>query len=175
MKTLNTLAAGLGALGALGAFVALAPWLATPHVQTVGTSSLLAAVPAMAAGRSSQALPVARVPQPGPQAVNDTLYALESAVAAARARGADENALYRLRASGLPAQTIAMLTERERAEQAWTLRLVQWRAESARLHNDAAALQALQDRLFTKEEQGRLGAYTESAAPQLRFNQDDQG
>jgi hypothetical protein len=96
------------------------------------------------------------------------LHAVELAVQRARAAGAGEDEVYRLRAEALPAQTIAMLTEREQAEQQWMRRIAAWHAERAKLDpGDAAALQALRARMFDADEQIRVDAYEPSRAPRL--------
>lgn len=107
------------------------------------------------------------VPVPAPARENP-LYAVETKVRGARAGGAGEDEVYRLRAAALPAQTIAQITERELAEQQWLRRVDAWRAERARLaQRDTAALAALRERRFSADEQAQLDAYERSDTPQL--------
>jgi hypothetical protein len=95
-------------------------------------------------------------------------YAVESAVQKARAEGAGENEVYRLRAAALSTQAIADMTEREEAEKRWQLRLAAWRAERAQLDPaDGAALRALRERRFKADEQAWLDANEPVASPQL--------
>lgn len=96
---------------------------------------------------------------------SDSAYAVESAVQKARAEGAGENEVYRLRAAALSTQAIADITEREEAEKRWQLRLAAWRAERAQL--DPAAVQALRERRFSANEQAWLDANEPVSSPQL--------
>jgi len=114
-------------------------------------------------------VPDAAMPRQAAPAANQApLHAVEMAVQRARAGGAGEDEVYRLRSRALPAQTIAMLTEREQAEQQWTLRVDAWRAERAKLDpDDAAAQRALRMRMFGADEQTRLDAYEAGDVPRL--------
>lgn len=84
------------------------------------------AMPAAAPSNGTPAqAPPSAVPTP-----QQSLYQAESAVRKARLAGASENEVYRIRAAALPAQTIALLSEREQAESQWkeqavSLQLVQ--------------------------------------------------
>ena len=107
------------------------------------------------------------LPAPTP-AVAGSPYEVEQAVQKARARGAGENEVYRLRAAALSTQVIAALTERERAEKLWQQRVDAWHAERVALNQaDAAALRALRERLFSADEQKLLDAAEPSGTPQL--------
>lgn len=64
------------------------------------------------------AAPAAPVPAPA-QAAQRTVIQTERQVAALRRQGGDENAVYRLRSSILPAALVASLMERESAEARW--------------------------------------------------------
>ncbi|MES2317094.1 MAG: lipase secretion chaperone [Pseudomonadota bacterium] len=98
----------------------------------------------------------------------EPLPAVETAVGKARAGGAGEDEVYRLRAAALSTQTIARLTEREEAEKHWLLRLAAWRAERALINQaDPAALQALRERLFSADERTRLDANEPVTTPTL--------
>jgi hypothetical protein len=103
-----------------------------------------------------------------PAASREDLLAVELAVQKARARGDGEGEAYRLRAASLSTQTIALLTERELAEQAWMQRVAAWRAQTGR--TDAAGQQALRERLFSPEEQTRLQAYEVAETPTLKLH-----
>jgi len=111
------------------------------------------------------ALPIAPVHVPGKKAAAVSINKVEAAVRDARARGADEGEVYRLRASSLTAQDIAMLGEREQAEKAWLERVDAWRKASADL--DEAGRKRLRDDMFSEAEQAELATYETSAAPQL--------
>jgi hypothetical protein len=116
--------------------------------------------------RDMAAMPLPAAPPA--QVVERSTYAVESAVQRARANGEGEDAAYRLRAAALSTRMIAMLTEREQAEQQWMGRVDAWRAQRAMLNPaDGAALQALRKRLFSDDEQTRLDTYEQSATPQL--------
>lgn len=122
-------------------------------------------LPENAAARTAN---VAAARPAAPASHRQPLHAVESAVRLARDAGAGEDEVYRLRAGALPAQTIAMLTEREQAEQLWMRRIATWHAQRAKLDpGDGAALQALRTRMFNAEEQTRLDAYEPTAAPRL--------
>lgn len=103
-----------------------------------------------------------------PQPAVASLYSVEYAVQQARAGGAGEDEVYRIRAGALSARTIGLLTEREQAEQLWKQRLQAWRAAQATLNPaDSIAQQALRDRLFDAEEQARVDAAEPVLSPRL--------
>jgi lipase chaperone LimK len=88
------------------------------------------------------------------------ILTLEANVQQARSRGADDNEVYRLRASTLSTEAAARLAEVDREETDWQRRIAAYRA--ARIQSpaaDAAALQQLRDAQFTPQEQKRLDAY----------------
>ena len=148
--------------------VALAACLLLAATQTPsGEAPQVPGKPAQVGARPVQAVPAAAVEPVAakPVQASDKLHAVEMAVQKARAAGAGEDEAYRLRAAALPAATIAMLTEREQAEKHWLRRVEAWRAAAAGLnHADAAALR---ERLFSADEQARLGAYEPGDSPQL--------
>lgn len=113
---------------------------------------------------AASAVPLAPVHVPA-QVAAVSINTVESAVRDARARGADEGEVYRLRAAALTARTIAMLGEREQAEQAWLKRVVAWRSASANL--DEAGRKRLRDELFSEAEQAQLATYESTDAPLL--------
>lgn len=86
------------------------------------------------------------------------LHAVEAAVRAARLRGADENEIYRLRASQLPAAQVASLVAMEAAEASWSVRVAEFRRQCASGAGCATER-------FTPEERARLRSYE---APALR-------
>ncbi|HEY1151794.1 MAG TPA: lipase secretion chaperone [Pseudoduganella sp.] len=87
------------------------------------------------------------------------LLSLETSVAEARARGADDNEVYRLRAAALSPEAAARLAEVDREELEWQRRIAAYRAERNRLDGEPGALQRLRDERFTRQEQRRLAAY----------------
>ncbi len=90
------------------------------------------------------------------------------AVAAARARGAGEDEVYRIRAASLPARTIAMLDEREQAEKIWKRRVQVWHdANAALAPGDEAGRKRLREQLFNEEERALLQSAPQSGTPQL--------
>lgn len=159
-------------VAAIGAAAALAFALLPAREEALVASLAPGAKTVRSPDGRPDAVGPAPAPDPAPAAAvpQDRLYETERAVAQARAAGAHENEVYRLRAASLSARDIAILHEREQAEKEWNRRIAAWSAERARLQHDPAALQALQDRLFSKEEQTRLGAYTISAVPQLKLD-----
>lgn len=107
-------------------------------------------------------------PIPTGAAAQPSLHAVELAVQRLRAAGAGEDEVYRLRAGALPARTIAILTEREQAEQQWMRRIAAWRAERAKLDpGDSAAQRALRTSMFSADEQTRLDADEPGDVPRL--------
>jgi lipase chaperone LimK len=84
---------------------------------------------------------------------------LEQQVDAARAGGAGEDDIFRLRAAALDPQAAARLAQLDQEQAAWQRRIAAYRAQSSRMGGDPAALQRLRDNIFTPEEQKRLGAY----------------
>ncbi|HJV00753.1 MAG TPA: lipase secretion chaperone [Burkholderiaceae bacterium] len=109
---------------------------------------------------------------------------MEAEVQTLRQQGADEQAVYRLRAHRVNAQMAAQLAEREQAETAWQRRVQAYRAERDLLATSSrdgsgdatgnADVQAAQVRLraqrFTPDEQARLDASLPPAQPQLRLD-----
>lgn len=88
------------------------------------------------------------------------ILTLEAAVQSARAQGADDNEVYRLRAAALSPEAAARLADVDREEADWQRRIVTWRAERARLPAaDEAGQQQLRNERFTPQEQKRLTAY----------------
>lgn len=91
------------------------------------------------------------------------VLALEQTVAQARAQGADENDIYRLRASSFSPAAADRLAELDRDEADWQRRISSYQ-KSRRLlreqgRTQAEALQQLRDASFSAAEQLRLGAY----------------
>lgn len=87
---------------------------------------------------------------------------LDASVRTLRAQGADENEVYRLRASTFTPAAAARLAELDREESQWQQRIIAYQAKKASLPGgaqDAAAVQQLRDASFTPDEQRRLGAY----------------
>lgn len=113
---------------------------------------------------------------PAPGVMPARLAAIESAVQALRRQGADEQAVYRLRTTALPAATAAQLAEREQAETAWQRRVQTYRAERDRLaasgnaaaDGDGGALAQLRAQRFAPDEQARLDASLPPSQPLLR-------
>jgi hypothetical protein len=102
-----------------------------------------------------------------PAAAAPTLFEVETEVAALRARGAGEEAVYRLRALSLPARSVAMLMEREQAEKGWAQRLEAYRAAQQRIPaSDTAQQKRLRETAFSPAEQALLDAAA-PAVPQL--------
>ncbi|MTW13703.1 lipase chaperone [Pseudoduganella eburnea] len=84
---------------------------------------------------------------------------LEQQVASARAAGASEDDIYRLRASAIDPQAAGRLAQLDQEQAEWQRRIAAYRAASVNLAGNQAAIQQLRDRLFTPGEQKRLGAY----------------
>ncbi|MFA9219279.1 MAG: lipase secretion chaperone, partial [Sphingomonadaceae bacterium] len=85
---------------------------------------------------------------------------LEEAVLQARAAGAGDNDIYRLRSSALSPAAAARLADLDREQADWSRRISQYQAGRQQLTvPDGAALQQLRDTLFSPDEQKRLGAY----------------
>lgn len=89
---------------------------------------------------------------------------LEEAVQQARAQGAGDNEIYRMRATAFTPEAAARLADLDREEADWARRIAQYKAERQQLASpgaapDAAALQHLRDTLFSADEQKRLDAY----------------
>ncbi len=89
---------------------------------------------------------------------------LEEAVQQARAQGAGDNEVYRMRATALSPQAAARWADLDREEADWARRIAQYRMQRQQLASpgasaDPAALQQLRDVLFSADEQKRLGAY----------------
>jgi lipase chaperone LimK len=84
---------------------------------------------------------------------------LEEQVAAARAAGASEDDIFRLRAAAVDLPAASRLAQLDQEQAAWLRRIAAYRSESGRLGAHPAALQQIRDSLFTPGEQNRLGAY----------------
>ncbi|CAN7375358.1 lipase secretion chaperone [Pseudoduganella sp. LjRoot289] len=91
---------------------------------------------------------------------------LEESVQQARAQGAGEHDVYRLRAAALSPEAASRLAEVDREEADWQRRIAQYQAGRRQLpdaaagaEGDGSARQALRNSLFSPEEQRRLGAY----------------
>lgn len=84
---------------------------------------------------------------------------LEEQVASARAGGASEDDIFRLRASAIDPQAASRLAQLDQAQKEWLRRIAAYRSASANLAGNQAAIQQLRDSLFTPGEQKRLGAY----------------
>jgi lipase chaperone LimK len=87
---------------------------------------------------------------------------LEAAVSQARAQGADDNEIYRLRATALSPSAAARLADVDREEADWQRRISAYQTQLRQLQqsaSDANALQQLRDAGFTPDEQKRLPAY----------------
>lgn len=104
------------------------------------------------------------------------LVATEQAVREMRAQGADEDAIYRLRATTLTAEAATQLARMEREEATWQARVDAYLSERDKLVtagdgvadvDPSLALQQLRDAHFTAEEQQRLNAYEAAAMPRL--------
>ncbi len=165
MKTWKNIVLGAAVLGVLACGFLMrddpqAPVTSQPLAAAVqGSAPMLAPVVA-AAGNAPEATPA---PAPAP-----TLYSVEQAVAQARARGASDDEVYRIRSKGLPAQTIAQLAEREQAEKVWAQRLQAWREARAKLDpSDEAGIRRLREQLFNAEERALLATSEQSTTPQL--------
>lgn len=104
-------------------------------------------------------LPVeARAERDAPAAV----IRLEDTVAKARAQGADDNDIYRLRAATLSSSAADRLAEVDREQADWQRRISTYQTQRQQLLQSAssqAALQQLRDAGFTPAEQKRLPAY----------------
>jgi len=89
---------------------------------------------------------------------------LEESVQQARAGGADDNEVYRMRAAAFSPAAAARLADVDREEADWQRRIVAYQAQRKQLLGAAAppseaALQQLRDAGFSPDEQKRLGAY----------------
>jgi lipase chaperone LimK len=89
---------------------------------------------------------------------------LEEAVQQARAQGAGDNEIYRLRATTLSPAAADRLSQLDHDEVDWARRIAQYKLERQQIMDgntvfDPAALQHLRDSIFTSDEQRRLGAY----------------
>lgn len=91
------------------------------------------------------------------------VLALEQSVAQARAQGADENQIYRMRASSFSPAAADRLAELDRDEADWQRRISSYQKSRHTLleqgGNQTQALQQLRDASFSPAEQLRLGAY----------------
>jgi lipase chaperone LimK len=84
---------------------------------------------------------------------------LEEQVESARAGGASEDDIFRLRASAIDTQAASRLAQLDLEQKEWLRRIAAYRSASANLPGNPAAIQQLRDSLFTPGEQKRLGAY----------------
>jgi len=87
---------------------------------------------------------------------------LEESIAAARAQGADDNEVYRLRSTALSPAAAARLADVDREEADWQRRISTYQEQRRELQHAAApeaALQQLRDTGFSATEQKRLPAY----------------
>ncbi|MYM26066.1 lipase chaperone [Duganella sp. FT135W] len=87
---------------------------------------------------------------------------LEESVTAARARGADDNEVYRLRSAAISPAAAARLADVDREEADWQRRISSYQSQRRQLQQTAAneaAFQQLRDSTFSAEEQKRLPAY----------------
>jgi len=111
-------------------------------------------------------------PLPGEASAPDLLVHTEQAVRQARARGASEDDIYRLRAAGLSAATATQLADMEREEAAWQARIGAYFVERDRLLANASAVPAdellhqLRDARFSAAEQQRLTAFEDAGLTQ---------
>jgi len=88
------------------------------------------------------------------------ILTLEAAVRQARARGAGDSDIYRLRAAALSPEAATRLAGVDREEAGWQRRIAAYRQSRAKIPvGDATALQQLRDAQFTPQEQKRLAAY----------------
>jgi lipase chaperone LimK len=102
--------------------------------------------------------PAARADREAPAAV----LRLEESVSAARAQGADDNEIYRLRSAALSPAAASRLAEVDREEGEWQRRIAAYQAQRRQLQQQSAgeaALQQLRDSGFSTAEQKRLPAY----------------
>ncbi|WP_420473913.1 lipase secretion chaperone [Noviherbaspirillum sp. ST9] len=132
--------------------------------------SFVRALPADAgnqpARESSPPVVTVELPQPEPAAVQaGNAFQTEAAVRRMRAQGASEDEVYRARAAAMGAESAATLARLDQEEALWQQRVATYLAQRQASAADPATLQALRDRLFTAEEQGRLAAYEPAPAP----------
>jgi lipase chaperone LimK len=83
---------------------------------------------------------------------------MQEAVERMRAAGADDDAIFRMRAEAFGADAAGRLAEVDREEAGWKQRIAAYLAQRRRL-NDEAAVAALRSRMFSEEEQRRLAVY----------------
>lgn len=89
---------------------------------------------------------------------------LEEAVQQARANGADDNEVYRMRAAAYSPAAAARFADLDREEADWKRRITTYQAQRKQLMDSGSppspeTLQQLRDEAFTPDEQKRLGAY----------------
>ena len=107
---------------------------------------------------------------PHEQAATESAAPEPAAVTAANAFGTEEN-VRRMRAHGASddevyrARAAATLARLDREEVLWQQRVAAYLFERQANAGNSLALQALKDRLFTLEEQGRLAAYEPAPMP----------
>lgn len=115
---------------------------------------------------SGRPVALAESPQPEPAAVQaGNAFQTEEAVRRMRAQGASEDEVYRARAAAMGAESAATLARLDQEEAVWQQRVAAYLAQRQASVADPIALQALKDRLFTAEEQGRLAAYEPATVP----------
>jgi hypothetical protein len=141
-----------------------------PLMLAWGTSPAPSAPAGLAAAKPARPAAIAIATAPvtvpvAPKVAAVSISDIEAAVRDTRARGGDEGEVYRVRAAGLTARTIALLGEREQAEKAWMHRVEAWRAASAQL--DEAGRKRLRDQLFSEAEQAQLASYETGDVPRL--------
>jgi lipase chaperone LimK len=83
---------------------------------------------------------------------------MQEAAERMRAAGADDAAVFRMRAEAFGADAAGRLAEVDREEAAWKQRIAAYLAQRRSL-NDEAALAVLRNRMFSEEEQRRLPVY----------------
>ena len=147
---------------------------ATPFAPpAAATAAATVAATAGAAGAGAQRDTAAAVDaSPSPSA----LAQMEAEVRALRLQGADEQAVYRVRAQRVNAQMAAQLAEREQAEAAWQRRVQAYRAERARVSEHGgdtpeqrtATLAQLRAEQFKPEELAHLEASDAPGGPVLK-------
>lgn len=146
---------------------------ATPFAPPAPSAPLAPPAPAAVAGARRDAVVPAAADAP---ASPTALAQMEAEVRTLRRQGADEQAVYRLRAQRANARVAAQLAEREQAEKAWQQRVQAYRAERARVagRDDgmsgqrAATLAQLRAERFEQEELAHLEASDTPAVPVLK-------
>lgn len=83
---------------------------------------------------------------------------MQEAAERMRAAGADDDAVFRMRAEAFGADAAGRLAEVDREEAAWKQRIADYLAQRRGM-NDEAAVAVLRGRMFSEEEQRRLEVY----------------